>query len=177
MHKKLFTLTLISLLMLLFTSAANAQLSSLAGQVVDVLDGRTVVVQATSGRINVELQFISVPVAGDLMADVVREHLRTLVQGKNIEYRIRNIQTDRTIGRLTVNAVDVSQQMLRDGAAWHMPVRFTGQDTGEFALYAATEAAAKNEKLGVWAVPDLKPVWERPVIETGRDPGTRRPGC
>jgi endonuclease YncB( thermonuclease family) len=161
MLKRSITLTLSIFTILLLITAANAQRRVLFGQVVDVLDGKTVVVQGTSGKINVELQFIDVPVAGEPMAEVVREHLRTLVQGKHIEYRIRNIQSDRTVGRLTVSAVDVSQQMLRDGAAWLVPSNLSGQDSNDFQLYATTEAAARDEKRGVWSMPDLKPSWER----------------
>ena len=90
-----------------------AQRSAMFGEVVDVLDGKTVVLQAAVGRINVELQFIDVPAAGEPMNVIVRDHLRGLVMGKNVEYRIKNILKDRSIGRLTVGDMDISQQMLR----------------------------------------------------------------
>ena len=94
---------------------------------------------------------------------MVKEHLRDLAVGKMIEYRPRNIMSDRTIGQLWSNGVDLSQQMLRDGAAWHVPSQLSGQERTEFDMYAATEAAAKNEKLGIWSAVDLKPSWERSV--------------
>jgi endonuclease YncB( thermonuclease family) len=174
MQKRSLILTLVFLTLLL-ALGANGQGRVLLGQVVEIIDGKTVVVQGAGGRINVELQFIDVPVAGEPMADTVKEHLRSLVEGKNVEYRIRNIQSDRTVGRLTVNALDVSQQMLRDGAAWHVPANLSGQDSNDFQLYATTEAAAKNEKRGVWSVPDLKPSWEKTVAFTRPNSTQKRP--
>jgi len=147
---------------LAFVSSADAQ-RIFTGEVVDIVDGRTVVLSMSTGKINAELQFIDVPGEGQVMSNVVRDHLRSLVMGKTVEYRPRNILRDRTIGKMTLNNVDLSQQMLRDGAAWHMPVRLSGQDEADFQVYSSTEAVAKNEKRGVWAVPDLRPSWEQPI--------------
>ena len=60
--------------------------------------------------------------------------------------------------------------MLRDGAAWHVPAHLSGQDETEFQLYASTETAAKNERRGIWGVPDLKPVWEMPARSSNLAP-------
>jgi hypothetical protein len=68
--------------------------------------------------------------------------------------------SDRAIGRVMVKNIDVSQQMLRDGAAWHTPMQGSGQEKAQFELYATTEAAAMQDKIGVWSVPNLRPSWE-----------------
>jgi len=159
------SIIVVSLLVLTFCVSASAQ-RIFTGQVIDIIDGKTVVLAMSSGKINAELQFIDVPGEGHLMSGVVREHLRNMVIGKTVEYRPRNIQRDRTIGKMTLNNVDLSQQMLRDGAAWHMPVRLSGQDEADFQVYASTEAVAKNEKRGVWGVPDLRPSWEQQVVSS-----------
>jgi len=156
----------VSLMVLTLSASARAQ-RIFTGEVVDIIDGRTVVLSISTGKINAELQFIDVPVEGQVMSGIVRDHLRSLVMGKTVEYRPRNILRDRTIGKMTMNNVDVSQQMLRDGAAWHMPVRLSGQDEADFQVYASTEAVAKNEKRGVWGVPELKPSWEQ--LKTSSD--------
>lgn len=143
-------------------TAASAQ-RTFPGEVTGVVDGRTVSIKISSGQINVQLQFIEVPDNVPQIRTMVTEHLRDLAVGKMIEYRPRNIMSDRTIGQLWLNGVDLSQQMLRDGAAWHVPLQLSGQERGEFDAYAATESAAKNEKLGIWSAVDLKPTWERVV--------------
>ena len=99
MLRKLLMRTSIFVTFLLLAGTANAQ-RVMSGQVVDIVDGRTVAVKAPGGLIKVELQFIDVPSAGLPMADVVKEHLRALVQGKDAEFRVRYIQRDRTVGRL-----------------------------------------------------------------------------
>lgn len=143
---------------------ASAQ-GTLPGDVVEVLDGRTVVLEIQTGRATIELQYIDVPTTGP-MAETVKRHLRNLVFKKRVEYRARSLSFDRTIGQIFVGGVDVSQQLLRDGAAWHTPSELSGQDATEFAQYASIEASAKKEKRGVWSKPDLKPSWEQPRRET-----------
>lgn len=144
---------------LAFSISAAAQMS-IPGEVVEVIDGRTVVVALPTGKVTVELQYIEVPDQGQQLHDTVADHLRGLVKGKMVEYRPRTIFNQRTIGRLTLGDVDVSQQMLRDGAAWHIPQQVSGQERSEFDSYSATEATAKTEKRGVWSIPGLKPAWE-----------------
>ena len=144
---------------LIFVVSASAQLS-IPGEVIDVIDGRTVVVALPTGNVKVELQYIDVPGPGQRMHDTVTEHLRNLVKGKLVAYRLRNLFNDRTIGQLTLDNIDVSLQMLRDGAAWHIPSDMSGQEKSEYDAYAATEATAKNEKRGVWSIPNMKPAWE-----------------
>lgn len=143
-----------------FVVSASAQLT-MSGQVVDVIDGKTVLVAIPGSKVKVELQYIDVPEQGEQLSDTVTAHLRTLVLGKSVEYRAQTLLRDHAIGRLTVKNIDISQQMLRDGAAWHTPIQGSGQEKAEFVLYASTEAAAKDEKIGVWSIPSLKPAWER----------------
>lgn len=144
---------------ILFTVSAAAQFP-IAGQVVDVIDGKTVLVATQSGQVRVELQYINVPEVGQPLYDTVREHLRTLSLGKAIEYRPRSILNDRTLGHLSIKGLDISQQMLRDGAAWHTPRQISGQEQSEFDMYASLESSAKAEKLGIWSIPALKPPWQ-----------------
>ncbi|GEM_PF-5328970 len=75
-------------------------------------------------------------------------------------YRARTISHEASSGQLTLNGVDISEQMLRDGAAWHVPVRFSAQPLDEHVRYASQEAAAKKENRGIWAGA-MSPSWER----------------
>src|SRR5688572_3488652 len=109
---------LLAILVLSFPSFG--QLSS-GGEVVDIIDGRTIVVAAANGRVKIELQFIEVPQPGQELTDTITNHLRTLLVGRIVEYRPKMIIADIVVGRVLLNNVDVSRQMLRDGAAWHVP--------------------------------------------------------
>ncbi len=138
------------------------------GQVVDVLDAKTVVIAVAAGDVAVELQYIEVPPADQPMHNSIKKHLRDLVLGKRVEYYANQLSYDRTVGRLISNNIDISQQMLRDGAGWHVPSEISGQDRTGFAEYDAFEAAAKQEKRGVWADPSLKPSWDEAYVAPQR---------
>lgn len=129
---------------------------TVTGEVIEVLDGKTVLIAMPSGNIKAELQYIDVPEPSQPLYQTVKEHLGRLVLGKVVEYRAQTLLKDRTIGRLTLNNIDISLQMLRDGAAWHVPSSESGQDQTENANYLSSEKDAKNEKRGVWSVPGLK---------------------
>lgn len=150
---------LIFAMVLALASGAVAQMN-VTGEVVDVIDGKTVVILLPSGKVRAELQYIDVPETGQQLNETVREHLRGMLVGKIVEYRARTIYNDRTVGRILVNGIDVSQQMLRDGAAWHIPAKVSAQESAEAAVYSANESNAKDEKRGVWSVAGLRPGWE-----------------
>jgi len=157
---KIFALSIITLFSTLsFEVSVSAQFP-IAGQVIDVIDGKTVLIAHSGGKVKVELQYIDVPEPAQELHDTVKAHLRTLLLGKSIEYRPKTILSDRAIGQVSVRNLDISQQLLRDGAAWHIPIEQSGQGKAEFEVYTALEKAAKNDKLGVWSVEGLRPAWE-----------------
>ncbi|MGH9945737.1 MAG: thermonuclease family protein [Pyrinomonadaceae bacterium] len=136
----------IAVIVSLASTAATAQLLSNGGEVVDVLDAKTIVVAGATGNVKVELHSIEVPNAGHPMYETVKAHLRKLLVGKVVEYRPIGLSSDRVVGRVTLKDVDVSQQLLRDGAAW-LPL----SKNAENAVYSSMEALAKAEKRGIWA--------------------------
>lgn len=148
-------------LILLLSSSAFAQ-RNFAGKVVEVVDGKTVVIELTGGgKLTAVLQYIEVPEPEQPLAQTVTDHLAQLVKGSVVVFRGQGIATGTLIvGELRLGSVDISQQMLRDGAAWHMPVEASGQNAEQGAAYADNQLMAKDQKLGVWSVPGLKPAWE-----------------
>lgn len=152
-------LSLSLILILVSVAAAFGQMAS-PGEVVEVIDGRTVVVKIPTGNVRVELQYIDVPEVGQPMQATVRDHLSALVLGKTVLFRPLMFSAGRSVGKLVLKDVDVSQQMLRDGAAWHVPQDVSGQTKEEFDAYSAMEASAKQEKRGVWSIAGIKPAWE-----------------
>jgi endonuclease YncB( thermonuclease family) len=132
-----------------------------SGTVVEIVDGKTVVVEMPAGgKITVELQYIEVPEPEQQLHQTVREHLQQMVYGKQVEFLPRGITETKTVGQLFLNGVDVSQQMLRDGAAWHVSPEKSGQDEAQTETYQNNEAQAKTEKRGVWSIENLQPAWE-----------------
>lgn len=134
------------------TLNASAQLT-VTGQITDVIDGKTLVIETISrSKITIKLQFIEIPDSTEPFAEVVREHLQKLVSGKSVQFQTRRMsQFSMMTGVLMISGVDVSQQMLRDGAAWYAVREKDDQSAGERKTYLTTEAAAKAEKRGVWS--------------------------
>ncbi|HUR96724.1 MAG TPA: thermonuclease family protein [Pyrinomonadaceae bacterium] len=130
-----------------------------AGEVVDLADGNAIVVAVSTGRIVVELQYVQLPEPGQSLYTVVRDHLRSLVVGKTVLLQTTGITRGKVTGKLTIDGIDVSQQLLRDGAAWHTPIDMSGQNEQEFGVYAGSAALARGEKRGIWAVAGLKAPW------------------
>lgn len=157
---RVFVLSIISAIALIFLAGTASAQYSIPTQIVEVIDGKTVVVAMPSGKVRVELQYIEVPEHGQELHDIVKAHLRDLVMEKFAEYRPKSLLSGHAIGQLTIKGIDVSEQMLRDGAAWHVPAEVSGQEKTQFDSYAAIEALAKSEKLGIWSLPAMQPAWE-----------------
>jgi endonuclease YncB( thermonuclease family) len=147
-------------IVLVLTAISAYPQRKFAGTVTEVIDGRTCVIQLSGRKVTAVLQYIETPEPEQPLYQTVREHLAKLVLGKTVEFLPRIVMRDRTAGQLMVKGVDVSQQMLRDGAAWYSIPEKSGQDPVESLLYIDNETQAKTEKRGVWSVADLKPSWE-----------------
>lgn len=153
------TVFIVIVLLLLAVSAYPQR--RFGGKVVEIVDGKTAVIQVpTGGRVTVVLQFIEIPESEQPLAQTVKEHLEKLILGKTVEFLPRRLLTQASVGQIFLEGVDVSQQMLRDGAAWYALPEKSGQEARESELYMTTEAQAKTEKRGVWSVENIKPAWE-----------------
>lgn len=159
---KRITLTSILLLTITFliASAAVAQ-NGVTGKVVDVLDGKTLVMQTSAGRVTIELQYLEVPEQGQPFYSIAKDHLSKLAVGKFVEHKTHRLIRGISIGRtVSFDGVDLSLQMIRDGAAWHQPRNTSEQSAAEGSEYSAIQDLARNEKRGIWSMPGLKTPWE-----------------
>lgn len=155
-------LKLVFLLALTLTvvNAAFAQ-SRVGGKVIEIVDGKTIIIETFSGsKITAELQYIEVPEFGQPLYETTKDHLQNLVFDKKVEFRARGLTQNKTVGQLFLKGVDISQQMIRDGAAWYAVLEKNGQDAAESEIYQNNEVLAKNEKRGIWAIENLKPAWQ-----------------
>lgn len=145
---------------LVWSQTAVSQ-SKLSGKVVEVIDGKTAVVQiGTSGKLTVILQYVEIPEPEQPLHTVVKDHLEKLVQGKNALVIPRGITESSTVAQVFVDGTDVSQQMIRDGAAWFALPEKTEKSGAETEIYLSNETQARSEKRGVWGIEGLKPAWE-----------------
>lgn len=148
------------LFVLAFSQTAFSQML-LGGKVVGVIDGKTAVVEIQSGvKLNVVLEFIETPEPEQPLHQTVKEHLEKLILGRYVQVLARGITQTKTVGRIFVGKIDVSQQMIRDGAAWYAVAEKIGQTREESEVFQTCESLAKAERRGIWSMPDLKPAWE-----------------
>lgn len=149
-----------SFLFILALATLGYSQSTLAGRVVQVIDGKTVVIEISSGKLTAELQYIEVPEPEQPLHGTVREHLEKLVLNKDVVFRSTGFAPGKTFGQIFVSSADVAVQMLRDGAAWHISPERSGQKQSDGDAYAYHQTQARLENRGVWGVKGMKPAWE-----------------
>lgn len=147
------------LLILAISSIAQGRFN---GTVTQIIDGKTVAIEPQPGvRITMELQNIEVPEPGQPLHSTVEDHLKKLALNQIVSFDAKGLSSEKLIGRVFLNGVDLSQQMIRDGAAWYAVAdKGTTSATGFEQVYRDTETLARSEKRGVWSIDDLKPAWE-----------------
>jgi endonuclease YncB( thermonuclease family) len=135
------------------------------GTVVAVIDGRTLtVLDSSDKKITVRLRYLETPEPEQPLFEIVKNHLKDLALGKKIFVTKVRLFDTYTLGVGVINDktnnVDLSRQMIRDGAGWFDIFdadSSTSDSTGE---YQATELVAKGEKRGVWGIPEMKTPWD-----------------
>ena len=131
------------------------------GTVTAVVDGKTVIIEPKRGvKITFELRNIEVPEPEQQLHQVVKDHLANLALNKYVEFVTDGFLEELTYGRVFVNGVDLSEQLLRDGAAWFKHASDDAPETSVTRNYRANEQQARLEKRGVWSIEGMKPAWE-----------------
>lgn len=156
--KNLKIFLLVCLTFLLANSAFSQ--GKFLGKVVEVVDGKTVVIELPAGKVTAVLQYVEIPEPGQSFSKEVKTHLSELTFGKMVEFKPLRVTPKNTVGLLTLDGVDISNQMLRDGAAWYSVPEKNGQDAFESRTYQDNEKQARMEKRGIWSIENLKPAWE-----------------
>ncbi len=131
-----------------------------SGRVVDIIDGKTFVLEGDSGKLTGTIQYIEVPEPEQPLNRIVRDHLQKLVLGKTVVFLPNGIAQNAAVGKAYLDGVDLGQQLVRDGAAWHLPIDRSGQEAAESEVYDNNQAMAKAEKRGIWSIANLTPAWE-----------------
>ncbi len=153
---------------ILMAVSGHAQ-TTLSGNVVRIVDGKTFVLETANGRVTGTLQYVDVPEPEQPLSRLVREHLERLILGKTVSFTSKGFSSTALVGRAYLNGLDLGQQLVRDGAAWHVPAEQSGQDAEESRIYDGHQALARAEKRGVWSIANLRPAWEFRAIRVRSD--------
>lgn len=143
----------IAFVLSLLTTIAAAE--DIIGTVTSVYDGDTLTLTTESDVIKVRLADIDAPERKQPHGDAARQVLTALAHGKTAQIKVETRDRyGRTVGRVTVNGVDVNAEMVRQGAAW--VYRKYSHDAALLLL----ESEAKAAQRGLWSLSDAMPPWE-----------------
>ncbi len=128
---------------------------TLTGKAVKIIDGDTFDVRIKdSATIRIRLASIDTPEKTQDYYQVAKDALASYIFGKKVSVTITGTDRyKRLIGIVLVNGKNVNLAMVQDGFAW----QYLEYDTS--TLYASAEAAARKNKLGLWAIPNPESPW------------------
>jgi endonuclease YncB( thermonuclease family) len=132
-------------------------LAEINGKVVAIADGDTVTVLMNNAQYKLRLAEIDTPERAQPYGSKAKEVLSGLVFGKTVVAKVQDIDRyGRYVARIYVGDVDVSREMVRQGAAW--VYRQYSKDKSLLVVEAEAKAASR----GLWALPEAQniPPWE-----------------
>lgn len=147
--------------MTLIEATGAADLQTLSGQVVRIVDGDTVVLDVQGTRHRVRLAGIDAPERNQPWGDAATRELRRQVAGQEVivEWSKRD-RWKRLIGVIRLDGEDVNLHLVDRGLAWHYKRYADEQDPGARSAYAAAQEAAERARRGLWSDPEPVPPWD-----------------
>jgi endonuclease YncB( thermonuclease family) len=155
--KRLVFVALLSALYCALPVKAN----TLQAIVVEVSDGKTIMVENTGRRIKVVLKAAEAPEKDQPYGDAARLHLAGFVLNHQVTVEYTGLGAGALlIARVFCEDRDIGLQMIRDGVAWFN--RDYESELGAQArrIYADSEQAARSEHRGIWQDSSPVPPWE-----------------
>jgi endonuclease YncB( thermonuclease family) len=141
---------------------ASASAFALHGRVVRVSDGDSITVLSSGHQTyKIRLAGIDAPERGQPWASRSRQHLATLIFGREVEVDAgKTDRYGRTLGKVLVEGRDAGLLLIQAGLAWHYKTYQHEQARGDRQSYAQAENEARARGEGLWADPSAVPPWE-----------------
>jgi endonuclease YncB( thermonuclease family) len=128
---------------------SDARANSFVGKVIEINGGDEITIFNMNRPVRIRLIGMDAPESNQAFGDIARQHLSDLVYDKQVLVEYSGIgEHSSLIGRVSLNDVDISAQMIRDGAAW-FDSRYTLSDS-QREIYFQSEQAARKERRGLW---------------------------
>jgi len=138
----------------------TANAASLNGKVIEVNDGDEITIFNLNRPVRIKLVGIDAPEKDQEFGPNAKQHLRDLVLDKVVTVEYSGIGNHSSlIGRVLLNDIDISAQMVRDGAAWFDPNHSRLTDL-QREIYSECEQAARREKRGIWQSENAVAPWD-----------------
>ena len=142
---------LFTLLASSFSHLATATTTIITGEIVDVVDGTTIIVQVESERIRVRLYGIVCPDEGQPFVALAKNAINDLISGDQValipEYEDRY---GRIIAHVYVRGINISEALIKNGYALVCPEYCKKSFC---SAWYDLERAARKQKLGIWSEP------------------------
>jgi endonuclease YncB( thermonuclease family) len=125
-----------------------------SGTIIRVIDGDTFVFQTKEGSLKIRMYGIDAPERDQPYS---KESTNFLKQYLNKDAILKASGVDRysrTLGVLYIDRKDINLLAIKNGCAWHFK-RYSNDQQ-----YAQAQEYAKNNKLGLWALPNPIPPWD-----------------
>jgi len=122
------------------------------GKCVKVIDGDTLIIECEHNRQTVDIDGIDCPELDQPWGKQVRNFVRDLVGGENVEIEILESTGDAVRARVTVDGIDLSELLVSRGLAW-VPEGSTDTDLVELS------AKARELPCGLWVDENPQPPW------------------
>lgn len=152
---------IVCLLALPLSFAARGSATPLHGKVVDILDGERITVISGIHPLKIKLLGIAAPAKGQPYSDIAAQHLSKLVAGKFVGAQCSGLAEDGYWRcRVTLDEMDVGEQMVRDGVAWYNKSDDSDLSEQERVAYLGSERAARTEARGIWQDATPTPPWD-----------------
>lgn len=141
-------------LLLLVSSFSIAQ--SINGKVIAIKDGDTFVLLIEGKeQKTIRLAEIDCPESGQAFGKNAKQYLSNLIFGKAVTCEITGTDSyGRIIGKVYIYNTYVSEELVKNGWAWHYKKYSTSK------ILAQLENEARINKLGLWSVPGAVAPWE-----------------
>ena len=137
----------------LLAGAASAGSGSMTATCVKVLDGDTLIIECDRSRQTVELVGIDAPELDQAWGKQVRNFVRDIVRGQELEVEILRTDGDVAVARVLVAGRDLSEMLVGTGLAWVAE----GASDPELERLCAK---AQELPCGLWLDAEPVPPWE-----------------
>ncbi len=125
----------------------------LVGQVVGVSDGDTItLLDANKTQHKIRLAGIDAPEKAQAFGQASKKSLSDLVYRKQVAvYWEKKDRYQRTLGKVTLNELDICLEQVKRGMAWHYKQYQRDQSPEDRLKYDQAEKEARQNRIGLWA--------------------------
>jgi len=160
MWKSDFTRRLFAGLLLMSASLA-ATAGTLVGDVIGITDGDTLTLLVDRQTYKVRIAGIDAPEKRQAFGDKSKTNLSRLAFNQRAIAECPKIDRwGRQICKVTVNAVDIGLEQIKDGMAWWYRKYAKEQSADDQSTYENAELMAKLGRIGLWNTTNPVPPWK-----------------